>query len=415
MAGVNRLYPDSVAPLPQSPAGYRPVYLSHYGRHGSRYLTDGSQYTSVYEVLVSAHDAGVLTPLGEDVLGRYVAVYPLIHGREGELTMVGAQQHTEIARRMVERYPELFRGRARVEANSTNLQRTMLSMQYFTQELRSLRPSLDLHADASRVYMGCINQHSPENPKVTPEDVRWKSPDAPWRPAFWEYFRSVIDWEPFCRRLFSDYDWLCGRIDPFEFGRNFYAVALNIPSCPVECSGFFDLFTSEELALLGQMDNYAFYVEKGRYPGGNLRGCFLSEAVLTDLIGRVEPDLAGGVKVRLRFGHDGCIMALFAMLRFPGWDAQIADPTRAWEVWDVSRIPMAANFQLVFYALRGWRGGGTDAAGGSVEDDLIFTFLLNEEPLALPLPDLGGHFYRWTDFLTWCAPILTEARAALGD
>ena len=158
-------------------------------------------------------------------------------------------------------------------------------------------------------------------------------------------------------------------------------------------------FTEDEMMLLGRLDNYRFYVSKSRWPGGDKRGCYLSESVLGDIIDRTAEDIANGVTVRLRFGHDGCMMALFAFMRLEGWDAEIADPADSWKVWDVSRIPMASNLQLVLFRNR---------AG-----DLIFLPLLNEAPIAFPLEDLGGHYYRWNDFLAYCAPLLQEAREAL--
>ena len=36
--GVYLPYPEAVGPAPGTPEGYEPFYISHYGRHGSRYL-----------------------------------------------------------------------------------------------------------------------------------------------------------------------------------------------------------------------------------------------------------------------------------------------------------------------------------------------------------------------------------------
>ena len=401
MMGVNRLYPSEFEDITPPPAGYAPVYLSHYGRHGSRYLASPGQYSDVHSVLQEASEAGALSNFGEEIYARYEAVAPLYRQKEGELTSVGAVQHRAIASRMFSNYPALFRSGSKIEANSTNYERTMLSMQNFTQTLVALSPGIDLHADASRTYMGRINQHAPENPKVTPEDVRWKSADAPWRPAFWEYFRNAFDWRPVCGRLFKDLEWVSGACDPFQFVYDLYSVAMVVPGCPEECKGFFDVFTSAELSLLGQMANYAFYMEKSRTPLGNKRGCFLSESVLSDILEQASSDMESGVTVRLRFGHDGCIMALLAMLKFDGWNAELTDPTEAWKVWDVSQIPMAANLQIVLFRRNS-------------SDPCLMLMMLNEEPLKLPLEEAApGFYYKWEDFTDYCEPILEEARKIL--
>ena len=396
--GTARLYPEEFAVLPKAPAGFKPVYISHYGRHGSRYLVDPGQYGTVYSVLANAAADGKLKPEGEKLWQLYSSVYPSFHLHEGELTPLGAAQHRGIATRMVQRFPQLFRRGCRVEANSTNLERTMLSMQYFSQSLLSLRPGLQIHADASRSYQGRINQHMLENPRATEYDIQWKKGTGLWRPAFDEYAAGLIDPEPFCRRLVTDYGYLTGICDPLGFVLDFFDVAVNLPSCGMGY-GLMDAFTQEEQLLLGRLDNYRFYVSKSRWPGYDRRACYLSESVLGDIIDRTAEDLADGVTVRLRFGHDGCMMALFAMLRLPGWDAELADPAEAWKVWDVSQIPMASNLQLVLF--RGRSG------------DLIFLPLLNEVPVAFPLEDLGNHYYRWSDFVAYSSEILREAREGL--
>ena len=45
-------------PLTPSPKGYEPFYMSHYGRHGSRWLTGKTSYTSVAEPLRKAKQYG---------------------------------------------------------------------------------------------------------------------------------------------------------------------------------------------------------------------------------------------------------------------------------------------------------------------------------------------------------------------
>lgn len=396
--GTSRLYPESLADVPKAPAGYKPVYLSHYGRHGSRYLVDPGQYGNVYSVLKKAASDGKLTPEGRHQWQMLAALYPSLEKREGELTRLGAQQHRGIATRMVRRYPSLFSRISSIEANSTNLERTMLSMLNFTQAVLSESPGAQIHANASRSYMGRINQHTLENPSATEEDIQWKKGTGLWRPAYEQYVAGLIDPKPFCCRLFTDYSYLQGICTPLDFELDFCDVAMNLPGCGYGYA-MMDAFTDEELSLLGRLDNYRFYVSKSRWPGGNIRACYLSESVLGDIIDRAKEDMDEGVTVRLRFGHDGCLMALFALLRLDGWNAEIEDPADAWKVWDVSRIPMAANLQLVFFRNR--RG------------DLIFLPLLNESPMRFPLEPVHGSFYRWSDFVSYCEPILREAREGL--
>ena len=63
-------YPTPTGKLTPAPENYKPFYISHYGRHGSRYLINPEDYNYPHEVLKSADSAGVLTPLGKDVMKR---------------------------------------------------------------------------------------------------------------------------------------------------------------------------------------------------------------------------------------------------------------------------------------------------------------------------------------------------------
>ena len=59
------LYPDSaIRPMTPPPAGKKPFYLSHYGRHGSRYINKRMGYDIPYIMMCRADSLGQLTPTG---------------------------------------------------------------------------------------------------------------------------------------------------------------------------------------------------------------------------------------------------------------------------------------------------------------------------------------------------------------
>ena len=61
LAGSNYLDYDRQLPtqaLTPAPKGYTPFYMSHYGRHGSRWLISADSYSSVTEPLRKARQAG---------------------------------------------------------------------------------------------------------------------------------------------------------------------------------------------------------------------------------------------------------------------------------------------------------------------------------------------------------------------
>ena len=149
-------YPLPTGHLTPAPAGYEPFYISHYGRHGSRYMTSESHYRRLNQQLDTALTLGLLTEYGQDVRRRLQIASADANGRAGELTTLGARQHKAIARRMYDNYPSLMTQPLFVEANSSTSRRVMLSMANFCLELKALNPSLDISMDASEHDMHYI-------------------------------------------------------------------------------------------------------------------------------------------------------------------------------------------------------------------------------------------------------------------
>ena len=70
--------------LTKAPEGYEPFYISHYGRHGSRYMSSNQYYTTAINKLDSARQFGLLTPLGNDVLAKLRLGYADAWHRDGD-------------------------------------------------------------------------------------------------------------------------------------------------------------------------------------------------------------------------------------------------------------------------------------------------------------------------------------------
>ena len=94
MGGVYYAYPiesgQATPSIQDAPEGYEPFYISHYGRHGSRWLTSDARYTWVNEHFA---DTKNLTKLGKDVRKRLEKIWKNAKGNGGQLTALGARQH----------------------------------------------------------------------------------------------------------------------------------------------------------------------------------------------------------------------------------------------------------------------------------------------------------------------------------
>ena len=63
-------YPLPTGQTTPAPEGYEPFYVSHYGRHGARYMTDDKNYQYVIGKMDTAQTRGWLTDKGVEVLAR---------------------------------------------------------------------------------------------------------------------------------------------------------------------------------------------------------------------------------------------------------------------------------------------------------------------------------------------------------
>ena len=92
MAGCEGPYRFDATSLTPAPKGYTPFYISHYGRHGSRYAWNSETYSLIKKVLDAAKDAGSLTQRGQKLYEDFNAFYlvPLIN--TGDLSDLGMEQ-----------------------------------------------------------------------------------------------------------------------------------------------------------------------------------------------------------------------------------------------------------------------------------------------------------------------------------
>lgn len=371
--GVYRLYPDSVAPQPEAPAGYEPFYISHYGRHGSRYLLADSQYLYVHDLLAQARADGRLTRLGRKIQGDLERLLPRFEGRAGDLTPVGRAQQEAIARRMVRRNAPVFRPGARVEVSTSATPRTRESMEAFCDELQRECPTLRIECREDAT----LNPYSSASGIPNAEDLRVKSLRADWRPAFDRYCRERIDTSAFIARLFTDAEYAARHADAVALERSLYNLAIHFAGCGLE-TDWFALFTSDELDLLSRCEAYTFYQEKGPGHETSDRTWALSAYILRQMLDQADSALVAGTAAHLRFGHDGCIMALLTLMGADGWNSAADSPDQTARAWEISEIPMACNLQLLFYR-------PVDGPG-----EVLVRMLLNERPLQLPATDTTG-------------------------
>ena len=160
--GVYLAYPTPSGKLTKVPAGFEPFYISHYGRHGSRWLINDTDFSGVLYILREAADKNALTETGKSALKRLEKIWTIAEGHNGDLTELGARQHQEIAQRMFNNFKKVFEDNAIVTAKSTVVPRCIISMANFTNRLTSNNPKLNISVESSDKYMAYLNHHTKE-------------------------------------------------------------------------------------------------------------------------------------------------------------------------------------------------------------------------------------------------------------
>ena len=354
-----------------APKGYKPFYVSHYGRHGSRYLTSDDRYARPLAFYRAQRKAGNLTALGEDFLRRLERLWTEVEGRGGLLSDLGARQHREIAGRLLARYPSLFVPGAVVEASSSTSGRCRASMDAFCDSLLAACPGISLTRRSDEETMAVL---VPRNPQIDSID----NEHSPWRETLYADFKaSRIHPQRLLRSLLRDPSCVP---DSMAAASDLYYLAMGMQDIP-SAIDFDDLFTPEELyGALRCVDTRMYYV--------NVAGTVGPESVrplLQDFLDKADAVVSGTspAVATLRFGHDSILIRLLSLLGVKECAAQETDIDKyadAWVGWQVS--PMAANLQLIFH-----RGPG----------GVILKLLLNEQETSIPA--LGpGPYYDWDAF-----------------
>ncbi len=368
--------------LTPAPKGYHPFYISHYGRHGSRYLIDSGDYDVPAQVLARADSLGKLTPLGKDVLRRVQMLRSEAAGRLGELTELGAEQHKQIARRMYECFPEVFSGNVVVDAKSTVVIRCILSMENEMQQLLLLNPKLRIKHDASMHDMYYMNQSDPalyaqKMPRRA--DVAWK-----------EYCARRVNPQRLMLSLFNDSDYVKYEVDAADLNYKLFSLASNLQSSELRHKiTLYDIFTNDELYANWQLENSWWYINYGPSPLNGGTQPFSQRNLLRNIIHQADSCIAlERPGATLRFGHETMVLPLTCLLGINGYDRQIASldslESNGWINYKV--FPMAANIQLIFY-----RRSPKDT-------DVLVKVLLNENEAALPVNTDCAPYYHWNDF-----------------
>ena len=381
-------YPAETYRLTPSPKGYKPFYISHYGRHGSRYYWEPSFYKRIDSLLTGAHEKGILTEAGEAFYRQYSSILPELTSRVTELSSLGYEQHARIAKTMYDSFPEIFKKGGHVEAFSSLEGRCIVSMAAFCQSLAGQNRKLDIFQRASRETLGAVVPDSRDNP------WRWTCDPEPF-PVSGE---PSVSASPAARkRALVNLFFKEASLEEWE--QNIIQSTLNTFYTSLPSIGHEGImgepYSTEEMYSRWEVANAGYY----RHYWSRRK---LAVPIVEDILDRAEDVISGRSSeiADLRFGHDSYLGPLNILLGLDGALTVPSQPDDFKYVYQNYNTCMAGNIQFIFYKSR--------KAG----DEVLVKALLCGQEVTLPLPGDLYPYYRWSDVQKFYRELCNSARTA---
>ena len=387
------VYPDSITtPLTPSPAGKKPFYISHYGRHGSRYISSRSGYDIPYIMMLQADSLDELTPVGRKVLHEMNLIMQDTENRWGELTGYGKKQLQQIGRRLAERFPEVLCPGARVSAVSTPVPRCIESMGACMLEMLQVCPQLQITMQSSQRNQWYMNHQDRQLRR------NYMTPEA--RKAYDAYTAHRLGNTRLMELIFKNPDIVKEVVDEDQFG--YYLMKMGLFQLNTDYNqntNLMSLFHTDDLYLMWQIDNVLWYIQHGACKLNGSRQPYSQRYLLRQMIADADScirlDQPGA---QFRFGHETVLLPLVCLIGVNGFDLETDNldelEEKGW--WCSSVFPMGCNLQFIFYR------------SDPKDQDVLFKVLLNEVEGTLPLQPVSGPYYRWSDFREYCLNKLSK-------
>ena len=363
--------------LTKAPKGFKPFYISHYSRHGSRYHTGESYFRLCMPEMAICDSLGILSEEGEAWYNEAKAVYGEHKGMFGMLTTLGSQEQDGIGNRIHERFPEVFsgkNGRTDVRNRCTRVQRSIVSMTSFNTAIAKKSPELNFSyaaGDKFRAYLNADPQNYPLLDKFDDEVE--------------ESLKHLIDTDRVFKVLFKDTETAAKIIDnPYSFVKGVFLVSAISPNTDIH-PDMLKYFHQDDILGHWVIRNNIFYAGWANSSEMATEVATIARPLIKDIVEKAEEALSENstLAADFRFGHDTGLLPLVATLGIDGmhekWSA-----FNAHEHWSSSEfIPMASSLQIVFYKNK--------------KGEILVKLLYNEKETSIPaLKPASGPYYSWS-------------------
>ena len=363
-----------------APGGFKPFYISHYGRHGSRSHGSDASLKKLKSYLQTASKEGILTPAGDTIFYYTKKVLELHDGMDGRLTPRGAREHEQLARRMYQRYPAVFRN-GEVHALSSVVPRCLVSMAAFTSTLKSCKSDLVITWDAGEKYQKFITRACPSAVKEKARAIVHGPLTAVQVDTMAAYSRIFTDPER-GKAIFKK---------PYRLFSYIYSLARITEAFDIEENLFRFLPWDAVLSDFNSGALSAYLQQCNSEPFGDERMPRAS-SLANEMVRKADEAIAGApVAADLIFGHDWPFLGICSFFGLEGYGYPRLTAEQAYGSWNGAKLcPYAANLQIIFYRNR--------------KGVVLVKFLANEQETLIPeLEAYSGPYYKWVDVKNFIA------------
>lgn len=385
-AGTSMPYPMPERDLRAYPDSLTPVFISHIGRHGSRYLSS-SKFTERLQQKLSR----VITPSpkAKALSALCRRIEETTAGRWGALDSLGIAEQRGIAARTWQRFDFLFRER-KIRAISSYVPRCIASMDEFTHQLSRMDNRIEIYTSSGR------QNNSLLRPWSVDEDYKAYSESSEWRAIYDDYAEKLISPAIASAYLGSEADALSDK-EKREFALDLYRIVSGCAASGININPI-DYLSSADYNALWAVENLDHYLN---YSASTLSKAPMDMAagLLNDIVESIDKAVAGTQQYgcELRFGHAETMIPLLALMRIGGcyYITNYFDTVGLhWR--DFYAVPMASNLQMILFK--------SSTGAYYLRADL------NETPVPL-IPGNDSLYTPWLkaqDYLQRCLPLYLQ-------
>lgn len=373
--------PESIVDT-KAPKGFTPFYVTHYGRHGSRFQTSDRYYRKTVPSLLQLEEKGLLTEKGLALKDEIVWLAREHEGREGTLTAKGGFEQQGVAERLYDRCPQIFNQKDRpvVTSRSTNVHRVIQSMGNFNMGLKGRQPKLKMSILTGDRYWETLCRGADDSKR--PEAARERAvTDSLYREAV-----SKLHPEQF----FTDLDAVAAvyGMSAGDFEYKLFEAA-NIAGTMDDSEGHnpLSLFSMEDLVVMArQYDCSVLSWFTHSIEGGICKDTTTGRPIIRDVIATADAAIAGNDHCAdFRFGHDSGVAPMLSVL-------EVGDYAKNLHIWEAAdewvaadNLCMCSNVQFIFYHNR--------------KGEVLVKVLRNEKEVLVgeSCKPCCGPYYRWED------------------